>query len=418
MSIQNIRGTVDILPDTIHIWQWIEKKTRNIFKRFNFCEIRTPVFESTDLFLRTIGEGTDIVTKEMYTFADKKGRSITLRPEGTASIVRAMIQHKLIQPNIINKVFYIGPMFRYERPQAGRQRQFHQIGIEVTGSDKPEADIETISLLKYFFEELGIKDVKFRINSTGSRHLRENLNNAIKERVTPSLSKLCPDCHIRYEKNVLRIYDCKVPSCKEIIKTLPGISFLLSDEDKKHFEEVKSGLDALQIEYEVDDRLVRGLDYYTRTIYEAYSDKLGAQDAIAGGGRYDNLFEDMGAGYNVPSVGFAIGIERVVNLLLALNADIPNDSLDIFAINAGCTLEEHLKLVNYLRNAGYKVDYDILRRSVKAQFRAADKLKAKLIILRGSEEIEKKTVKIKVLETGKEIEASYNQIIEKIELLL
>ncbi|EKD28753.1 MAG: Histidyl-tRNA synthetase, partial [uncultured bacterium] len=274
MTIQNIRGTCDILPETSYIWEWMEEKARGVFANFHFKEIRTPIFEATELFSRSIGDTSDIVSKEMYTFADKKGRSITLRPEGTASVVRACIQHKLIQPGTVNKLFYIGPMFRYERPQAGRQRQFHQIGIEIINAGGFLADVEAILLLRNLFEAFGINDLKIRINTTCSRAFKPELNALLREKIKSHVSKLCPDCQERYEKNVLRIYDCKIPSCKEIIALFPKFRELLNKEDLEYFEKVKQGLELLGINYEVDDFLVRGLDYYTRTIFEIYSEKL------------------------------------------------------------------------------------------------------------------------------------------------
>lgn len=412
MKLQSVRGTYDILPPESFIWEWIESKTRNLFNCFNYKEIKTPVFEVTELFNRTIGDCTDIVLKEMYTFQDKKGRSLTLRPEGTASVVRACLQHKLIQQNYINKLFYFGPMFRYERPQAGRQRQFHQTGIEIIGSSFPCADIEAILLLKAFFNELGLDDIKFRINTTGSRASRPMLNQALKEALEPNINNMCNDCILRFSRNVLRVYDCKVPSCKKIIQKLPAFAGILNADDQSHFDEVKAGLDALKIEYKVDPHLVRGLDYYTRTIFEVYTDKLGACDALAGGGRYDGLFEEMGSSEIIPAVGFAIGIERVINVLKNMKLLPSQPRHEIMVINFGGSAYLHsLKLTNRLRCSGYLVDFDLSGRSVKAQFRTAGREGFRFAIVMGEEEIIKQTVKLKDLFQQTEIELTEEQLV-------
>jgi len=419
MNIQSIRGTYDILPDTCHVWEWLETKARGLFCRFNFKEIRTPVFEQTELFMRTIGEQTDIVSKEMYSFLDRKNRSLTLRPEGTASIVRSFLEHKLLQENVVSKVFYMGPMFRYERPQAGRQRQFHQLGIEIIGSDKPVADIEAIFLLKSFFEEIGLDDVKFRINSTGSFEARSGLNKNLKDILASHIQDMCADCRVRYEKNVLRIYDCKNKNCQEIIKTLPGINELLGQDDIVHFTEVTKGLDALGIEYVIDNRLVRGLDYYTRTIFEAYSDKLGACDALAGGGRYDGLFKELGSSGNIGAVGFAVGIERVINILNRLNNLPVEKKPDIFMISS--TAENailNFKLIQKLRRLGFSVEFDLLNRNMKPQFRLASKINASIALIQGEEELMNNKIKVKNLALHEEIVCDSNDLIDKLNEIL
>ncbi len=417
--IQNIRGTVDILPSQSHVWEWIENKARNLFQRFHLTEIRTPIFEATELFQRSIGEASDIVNKEMYTFADKKGRSITLRPEGTASVVRSCLQNKLTSPNTVQKLFYIGPMFRYERPQAGRQRQFHQIGVEMMGSDRPVADVEAILLLQSFFKEIGIGDLRFRVNSTGSRANRPHLNQELRKIVEPQLAKLCPDCHGRFEKNILRVYDCKLPGCQEIISHFPGIRNFLTEEDQNYFQEVLKGLNLCNVKYELNDHLVRGLDYYTHTIFEAYSNDIGACDALAGGGRYDGLFEDMGSEVPVPAVGFALGMERVFNVLQSMNRLPVPPPLDVFVVahDEAQTLQ-NLKIVQQLRDAGFSVDFDLLGRKMKNQFRLATQSNARLALIRGGDEAARGAVKIKVLASHEEKEISENHLVDKLKELL
>jgi histidyl-tRNA synthetase len=420
-QIQNIRGTVDILPSQSFVWEWIENKARNLFQRFHCAEIRTPIFEVTELFQRSIGEGSDIVNKEMYTFADKKGRSITLRPEGTASVVRSCLQNKLNSPNTVQKFFYIGPMFRYERPQMGRQRQFHQIGVEMIGSDKSVLDLEAILLLQSFFKEVGIDSLRFRINSTGSRANRPHLYQEMRKIVEPQLAKFCPNCHARFETNILRIYDCKVKECQEIIATFPGTSHFLTEEDKNYFQQVLKGLDICGVSYTLDDHLVRGLDYYTHTVFEAYSNDLeiGACDALAGGGRYDGLFEELGSELSVPTVGFAIGVERIFNVLQTLNRLPSVPQLDIFVVapDEAQTLQ-NLNMVHQLRAAGFSVDYDLLGRKMKHQFRLAAQSNAQLALIRGEEEALRGVVKIKVLASHEESEILETELINKIKTLL
>jgi histidyl-tRNA synthetase len=402
-----MRGTADILPDAARTWEWMERRIRDLFRRFHYGEIRTPAFEPTDLFRRSIGEGTDIVNKEMYTFPDRKGRSITLRPEGTAGVVRALIQHRLLEPNVVSKYFYLGPMFRYERPQAGRQRQFHQAGIEIVGSNRPEADVEAVALLRAFFLELGLGEVRFRVNTTGGRAFRPELNRILKQRLAPVKEALCTDCRERFSRNVLRIYDCKVPRCRDEIARLPGIRDLLPESDRDHFESVLRGLERLGISFEIDDRLVRGLDYYTRTIFEAYSDSLGACDALAGGGRYDALFEEMGAGREVPAVGFAVGMERVLQALSGADKLPAFPGPDAFMIRAGAVdCFDVLETADRLRRLGFSVASDLLGKSVKGQFRLADRLGARFALIRGERETESGAYRIKDLQTGEEEQVS------------
>ncbi len=309
MSIKAPRGVNDILPPDSYKWQYVRRKAEEIFDRFNFEEIILPIFESTDLFQRGIGEATDIVEKEMYTFEDKGGRSITLRPEGTASVMRAYLQHKIYGQTQPTKYFYNGPMFRYERPQAGRFRQFYQIGVEVLGADNPAVDAEVIVAGLNFLDSLQIKNYQLYLNSVGCPECRQVYRDALKEFFKPNLDKLCADCQRRYEKNPMRMLDCKNPDCKIHMDGAPSILDHLCDSCADHFENVKSYLEMVEIPYTIDPRLVRGLDYYTRTAFEVKYDNLGAQDTIFGGGRYDGLGEEIG-GKNVPGIGFAIGVER------------------------------------------------------------------------------------------------------------
>ena len=361
--IQAQKGTKDILPDEVSNWQKMESIAQNVFSKANFKEIRTPIFEATELFARGVGDSTDIVNKEMYTF-EKSERSLTLRPENTAGVVRAYIEHgfsRLPQPV---KLWYKGPMFRYERPQAGRQRQFHQVGVEMFGTKEPSADAEVINLAVKYLNELGLDNLDIEINSLGCPECRKNYRAAIKEVLKPYLKDLCEDCNFRYEKNPLRILDCKVDSCKaifekeEIQKVILGD--FICDECKEHFEKVKEYLTALQIPYTVNKLLVRGLDYYNRTVFEIKSNNLGSQNAVCGGGRYDSLVETLG-GVQTPAVGWAMGLERLNSLI----SKPENERLDVFVVAENMT--ETFKIIEELRNAGFSAEFDYANRKFKKQ---------------------------------------------------
>ena len=329
MKIQSIRGVKDILPDEIWKWQHIESAAHGIFPRYGFTEIRLPIFEDTRLFSRSIGETTDIVEKEMYTFQDRGGDSVTLRPEGTASVVRAYVEHKMYNPPSVLKMFYIGPMFRYERPQAGRLRQFNQIGVEAMGSPNPTVDVEVMTMLMEFFRELGLKDIKLQVNSLGSQECRPQYRELLKTEIEKHLDQLCSNCTNRYQRNPLRVLDCKAERCSEIAKGLPKLIDHLDPASAEHFTEVRSLLDSAGTPYSVNPNLVRGLDYYNRTAFEVTSVNLGAQNAICGGGRYDTLVEELG-GPSTPCFGFALGLERLVSLVPFENIKTSQKDPDIF----------------------------------------------------------------------------------------
>lgn len=407
--IQAQKGTKDILPDEVSNWQKMESIAQNVFSKANFKEIRTPIFEATELFARGVGDSTDIVNKEMYTF-EKSERSLTLRPENTAGVVRAYIEHgfsRLPQPV---KLWYKGPMFRYERPQAGRQRQFHQVGVEMFGTKEPSADAEVINLAVKYLNELGLNNLDIEINSLGCPQCRKNYRAAIKEVLKPYLKDLCEDCNFRYEKNPLRILDCKVDSCKaifekeEIQKVILGD--FICDECKEHFEKVKEYLTALQIPYTVNKLLVRGLDYYNRTVFEIKSNNLGSQNAVCGGGRYDSLVETLG-GVQTPAVGWAMGMERLNSLI----SKPENERLDVFVVAENMT--ETFKIMEELRNAGFSAEFDYANRKFKKQLdKAAKSAKYALILM--DDEINSGTVTLKNLDTSEQINVSRSNYLENI----
>ena len=407
--IQAQKGTKDILPDEVSNWQKMESIAQNVFSKANFKEIRTPIFEATELFARGVGDSTDIVNKEMYTF-EKSERSLTLRPENTAGVVRAYIEHgfsRLPQPV---KLWYKGPMFRYERPQAGRQRQFHQVGVEMFGTKEPSADAEVINLAVKYLNELGLDNLDIEINSLGCPQCRKNYRAAIKDVLKPYLKDLCEDCNFRYEKNPLRILDCKVDSCKaifekeEIQKVILGD--FICDECKEHFEKVKEYLTALQIPYTVNKLLVRGLDYYNRTVFEIKSNNLGSQNAVCGGGRYDSLVETLG-GVQTPAVGWAMGMERLNSLI----SKPENERLDVFVVAENMT--ETFKIMEELRNAGFSAEFDYANRKFKKQLdKAAKSAKYALILM--DDEINSGTVTLKNLDTSEQVNVSRSNYLENI----
>lgn len=381
------RGTKDILPGDILTWQKIEGTARELFQNANYKEIRTPIFESTELFKRGVGDSTDIVNKEMYTFSvhgtGEDSNSITLRPENTAGAVRAYIEHGFSRLSAPVKLWYFGPMFRYERPQKGRQRQFHQIGIEMFGASSPSADAEVISLASKFLSKLGVKGLVAEINSIGCKECRDKYKAKIKEALKPYLDKLCDDCKVRYEKNPLRMLDCKNEACAEIFEIEEIKNVILSDficdDCRAHYEEVKKCLDVLNIKYEENKLLVRGLDYYNRTVFEIKSDALGSQSAVAGGGRYDGLVEMLG-GEKTPAVGFALGVERLFELVEHVNEPL----LDYFVVSN--LQNEAVKMVEYLRDKGYSADFDFQNRKFTKQLEKAGKISSKALII-GEDEI-------------------------------
>jgi histidyl-tRNA synthetase len=394
-----LKGVQDILPPDIALWQKAEAESAEVFSLYGFQEIRFPIIESTDLFTRSIGETTDIVEKEMYTFPDKAGRSITLRPEGTASVVRAYVEHHLHNLPAPQKFFYAGPMFRYERPQKGRFRQFHQIGVEVFGVAAPLMDAEIIAMLKVLLERLGLTGVKFEVNSIGCAKCRPAYRKALQDFFSGRLEDLCPDCRRRYELNPLRILDCKVERCIELRKGAPRVTDFLCEECRRHFEKVLSAITLLKIPYVINPDMVRGLDYYAGTTFEVTSEHLGAQKAVAAGGRYDRLVEEFG-GPPTPAIGFAIGMERLVELLKGkgdLEEAILNVYIALIGERASC---EGFLLAERLRSRGLRVEAGYDAASLRSQLRKADRLSANFAVIIGDDELSSGKVKWKNLKDG------------------
>lgn len=410
------RGTKDILPDTVGDWLFVEDKIRSLCRRFGYQEIRTPMFEHTELFQRGIGEGTDVVDKEMYTFTDRGERSITLRPENTASAVRAYLQNKLYAEDALTKLFYIGSMFRYDRPQAGRMREFHQFGVEALGEANPAVDAEIILLAMEFLKSLGLKDLKLSLNSVGCPSCRPAYRKALQDYFQPHLEELCGDCKDRFERSPLRILDCKADADKEFMAGAPKITDCLCDECRDHFEQVQSLLTEAGVEFELDPRLVRGLDYYTKTAFEIKYAPLGAQSAVAGGGRYDGLIEEMG-GNPTPAVGFATGLERVL-LALEKQGLLPETKkqADAFVVALGEAAQKPaFKLLQQLRGAGLKALMDYAGRSMKAQMKQAGKAGARFALILGEDEIKENAVMLKDMEKSEQQKVSLDEVIDQIQ---
>lgn len=384
------KGTKDVLPSEAYKWHFVENTARKVAALYNLKEIRTPVFEHTELFLRGVGDTTDIVNKEMYTFNDKGGRSITLKPEGTAGAVRAFIENGLASGVLPLKMYYITPVFRYERPQAGRLREHHQFGIEIFGGKGAETDAEVILLARDYIAALGVEGVELNLNSIGCKHCRPAYNAALKEYLKPHLPDMCPTCRDRYEKNPLRILDCKEEACAKINAGAPDPVDYLCDECREHFEKLKEILDACGVPYKVNPRLVRGLDYYSKTVFEFISTNIGSQGTVLAGGRYDTLIENLG-GASVPAVGFGSGIERMLLLLENTGKNIPEEEpLCVYVAgldDAG--RKEAFSLVSKLRAEGISADFDHASRSVKAQFKYAGKIGARYVVVIGSDELER-----------------------------
>jgi len=409
------RGTKDILPENVAGWNYVEQKIRDICARFGYEEIRTPMFEHTELFHRGIGEGTDVVDKEMYTFTDRGGRSITLRPENTASAVRAYLQNKLYGDSSLTKLFYIGSMFRYDRPQAGRMREFHQFGVEALGEANPAVDAEIILLAMEFLKSLGLKDLKLSLNSVGCPSCRPAYRQALQEYFRPHLDELCGDCKDRFERSPLRILDCKADADKEFMTGAPKITDCLCDECREHFEQVQSLLTEAGVEFELDPRLVRGLDYYTKTAFEIKYAPLGAQSAVAGGGRYDGLIEEMG-GNPTPAVGFATGLERVL-LALEKQGLLPDTKkqADAFVVALGEAAQKPaFRLLQQLRSAGLTALMDYAGRSMKAQMKQAGKAGARFALILGEDEIKENAVMLKDMEKSQQQKVSLDEVIDQI----
>lgn len=401
LNIKAIKGTQDVLPSQSYKNQFIEKTALEIAETFGFKEIRTPVFEQTELFQRSVGDTTDVVQKEMYTFTDKGGRSITLRPEGTAGAVRAFLEHGLFNDALPQKVCYVTSCYRYEKPQAGRLREFHQFGVECFGTASPAADAEIISLANEIFGFLGVQNLELQINSIGCPKCRAEYHKALKEYFSSYKDELCETCLDRLERNPMRILDCKSPVCSEIAKKAPVVLDFLCDECKEHFEKVKSYLESMKIEYVINPQIVRGLDYYTKTVFEFVSKEIGAQGTVCGGGRYDGLVEEMG-GVHTPSLGFAMGLERLLLLLDAQKIELPESrgcEVYIASIGEKASLAA-AEIVTDLRSGGISAQFDVAGRSVKAQMKYAGKINAQYSMVLGDSEIENGKAMLKNMENG------------------
>ncbi|MGO4994436.1 histidine--tRNA ligase [Jeotgalibaca porci] len=418
--IQKPKGTADIFLDEMKIWHYIEETARILMHDYQFSEIRTPMFESYDLFSRSVGDTSDIVSKEMYVFEDKGNRQLALKPEGTAPIVRAYVENKLFGPEFPKpfKVYYLSPMFRYERPQSGRSRQFHQLGVEVIGSINPAVDVETMALAWDLLQEIGVKDIKLVINTLGKKEERLKFREALIAFLEPHFEDLSEDSKTRLHQNPLRVLDSKDKRDKEIIVGAPSILEFLSEESKAHFEMVQEMLTALDIPFEIDSNMVRGLDYYQDTIFEIMttSKVFGAETTICGGGRYDGLVEEIG-GPSDPGFGFGLGLERLVLMIQKQEIEIPELSeLDVYIVGLGANTNlETLKMAQAIRGAGFSCDRDYMDRKVKAQFRTASRSGAKVVITVGEDELSSKTAKLKVMETGKEATVSFADIYDDFE---
>ena len=413
--IQKPKGTYDLFGENAEKVIYLKKIIEALMDKYNYKYFETPIFETSELFHRGVGETTDIVNKETYDFKDRGDRNLTLRPEGTAGIVRSFIENKLYTLSMPVKAWYFGPMFRYERPQAGRYREFRQFGVEAFGSNDPMMDAEVISIIVNFFKLLGLKGIKVNINSLGDKESRENYRTALLDYFKPYINDLCEDCRNRYEKNPLRILDCKVDSDKDIMKNAPKLTDYLNEESKEHLAKVKTYLDSMNIDYVVNPGIVRGLDYYTHTVFEVEANikGFGSQNVLGAGGRYNHLVENIG-GPSVPGVGFAIGIERLMLALEAENINLTEEkNIDVYAFSQGLNDNSYLmNIVNMIRLNGFNVEMDYLNRNMKNNFKKADKLKAKYIIIIGSTEVENNILTVKNNETLEEFKIKKEEIID------
>lgn len=412
MRYKSIKGTRDILPDESYKWQYLESVIHEVMLAANFQEIRTPMFEATELFERGIGRFTDIVTKEMYTFKDRGGKSLTLKPEMTAPVVRVYLEHNLGEQRPLVKLYYISPAFRQENPQAGRYRQFHQYGVEVIGSPNPEADVESIAVWTEVHRRVGITGTALKLNSVGDPTCREPYKRLLQEFLRPRLSRLCKDCQARFERNPLRILDCKREGCRRETAEAPALYEHLCQACADHFQAVRNGLEILGIDYELDKRLVRGLDYYTRTAFEIISGELGAQDALGGGGRYDLLAEELG-GKPTPGVGFAAGIERLLLVMERQGVTMgerPQPRVFLAAVG-DVGLKWAQRTSQELRRHDVSCDYDLLGRSLKAQMREANRQGARFVVIVGEEELQAQQATVREMETGEQRQVPFSQLI-------
>ena len=413
LNIKKPRGTNDIFYESASKLEFIEKKIKNIVKLYGYERIRTPIFESTDLFTRGIGEDTDIVGKEMFTFEDRGGRSLTLRPEGTASVVRAYIENSMQNEFSINKLFYIGTMYRAERPQKGRYREFNQFGMECIGTSSPLIDAEVIALNINILKEFGIENANLIINTVGCPKCKPNYNKVLREAIGNRKEELCETCKRRYETNILRILDCKNEKCKEIMKDIPKFYDYVCEECKEHFDKLCEELNKINQKFIIEPMLVRGLDYYTKTVFEVQTNALGSQSAILGGGRYDNLIGLFNSGKNIPALGSAMGLERLL-IVLENNQNIVKDRLDIFVIAFKETEKEVLKVMQELRASNISCDCDFSVKSIKNQFKSANKINSKFALILGEEELKRNSCKLKNMDTSEEKEIPLNEIYRNI----
>ncbi len=420
--INAVRGTRDLLPPDTDLWNRVEAKVRDVFARYNFHEIRTPIFEDTQLFSRGVGEETDIVSKEMFTWEDKaraqseKAQSLTLRPENTAGVVRAYIEHGLDRPGTLQKLYYIGPQFRRERPQKGRYRQFYQVGAEIigppsAGSESPARDAEVLEMLATLLDEVGLRDWNLQLNSVGCADDRARYNKALREALQPVVHQMCADCQRRAETNPLRVLDCKHPEDQPIIEKLPKISEYLDEPCREHFAAVRAMLDAVGVLYSINERMVRGLDYYTRTTFEFTHGGLGAQSAVLGGGRYDGLSESLD-GPKAPGIGFAIGEDRLILALQSQGAQ-PAEKVQAFVAPLGAGMNGHaLKLARELRRAGVSADLGDENFRLKKSFDLAEKAGARYIVIVGENEVAADHFNVKNLTTGEQLQIPRTQLVE------
>ncbi|WP_248927356.1 histidine--tRNA ligase [Paenibacillus hamazuiensis] len=412
MSIQKPTGTQDLLPGDVEKWQYIEGKARELCRRFNYKEIRTPIFEHIELFQRGVGETTDIVEKEMYAFKDKGDRDLALRPEGTAGVVRAYVENKLFGEPDVSKLYYIGPMFRYERPQAGRQRQFHQFGIEAFGSTDPSLDAEVIALGYTFYKELGLSGVSVEVNSVGNPACRSVYRTKIQEFFAPVKDQLCKDCQSRYDRNPMRILDCKID--QKYCEGAPTILEYLDEECRTHFEAVQRHLTAMDIPFTINPRLVRGLDYYTHTAFEYKAAGIGAIDTVGGGGRYNGLVQQVG-GSDQPGVGLGLGMERILLVLQAQGVELPQAKpLDVYLIGLGEAAEnEIVRLLFRLREADLTAEKDYLGRKIKAQMKSADRFHARYVAILGDDELQRGEITVKEMATGEQMTVPLSEFVQR-----
>lgn len=409
------KGTKDVLPAQIHKWHFVERAFADICEKYGFKEIRTPVFEHTELFARGVGDTTDIVQKEMYTFQDYGKRSITLKPEGTSPVARAFVEHKAYADVQPSKYYYNTPCFRYEKPQSGRLRAFHQFGIEVFGTNDMIADAEVICLGHDFLQSLGIKNVELQINSVGCPECRQAHRKALRDFLRPKYDELCDTCKDRYERNPLRIMDCKSEICQELVKGAPLMIDFLCDDCRKAFEDLKQNLTSMGIAFTVNPGIVRGLDYYTKTAFEFVTTSIGAQGTVCGGGRYDHLMEELG-GPPIPGVGFGLGIERLLLTMEANDIQIPEpDAVDAFIAVMGDEAKAFgLKLLRQLRQEGLRAEMDSMARNIKGQFKYANRIGAKKTIVIGENELAEQKVAVKDMETSTQTQVAMDDIIKEL----